>query len=82
MKTLTLQVPDSVYDHVERSAAARGASVGQEVVALLERMTAGPDEAALSAARARMAELFRTVKGFRQIPKISREELYERGSLR
>ncbi len=40
------------------------------------------DEPALAAARARMQELFRTVKGFRLSPKIPREELYERGSLR
>jgi hypothetical protein len=41
-----------------------------------------PDDAALSAARARMRELFATVKGFRNSPRIPREELYERGSLR
>jgi hypothetical protein len=32
----------------------------------------------LTAARARMQELFRTVKGFRMAPKIPREELYDR----
>jgi hypothetical protein len=48
----------------------------------------GSDEAtrhvgdeALTAARARMRELFRTTKGFCMGPKIPREELYERGSL-
>jgi hypothetical protein len=40
------------------------------------------DDQALAAARARMQELFRTVKGFRMGPKVPREELYERGSLR
>jgi hypothetical protein len=39
------------------------------------------DEAALTAARDRMRELFRTVKGFRNTPRIPREELHERGSL-
>jgi hypothetical protein len=39
------------------------------------------DDEALSAARARMRELFRAIKGFRMEPKIPREELYERGSL-
>jgi hypothetical protein len=82
MKSLTIQLPDSLYEGVERRAAARGATVGDEVVALLERATNGHDEAALTQARARMAELFRTVKGFRQTPRIPREELYERGSLR
>ena len=39
------------------------------------------DEAALTAARDRMRHLFRTVKGFRNSPRIPREELYERGRL-
>ena len=81
MKTLTVQIPDDVYERVERRAAARGATVHQEVVQLLERH-AEQDEAKLAAARTRMAELFRTVRGFRMAPAIPREELYERGSLR
>lgn len=39
------------------------------------------DDEALTAARARMRELFRAIKGFRMGRKIPREELYERGSL-
>ncbi len=39
------------------------------------------DEAVLAAARERMGELFRTVKGFRNTPRIPREELHERGRL-
>jgi hypothetical protein len=41
-----------------------------------------PDHAAVAAARDRMRELFHTIKGFRNSPRIAREELYERGSLR
>ena len=37
------------------------------------------DDEALAAARGRMRELFRTIKGFRNSPRIAREELYERG---
>ena len=37
------------------------------------------EDAALAAARAQMRELFRTIKGFRNSPRIPREELYERG---
>jgi len=40
------------------------------------------DDEALAAARARMRELFRTITGFRMGPKIPREELHERGSVR
>ena len=40
------------------------------------------DDKALAAARERMRELFRTIKGFRNSPRIAREELYERGRIR
>jgi hypothetical protein len=40
------------------------------------------DDSALARSRDRMRELFRTIKGFRNSPRIPREELYERGSLR
>jgi hypothetical protein len=81
MKTLTVQIPDDVYERVERRALARGATLDQEVVALLEGGEK-QDDARLASARARMRELFRTVKGFCLAPKIAREELYERGSFR
>lgn len=41
-----------------------------------------PDDEALTDARERMRELFRTIKGFRNSPRIPREDLYERGRLR
>jgi hypothetical protein len=47
-----------------------------------ENVVTPPDEEAVAASRARMRELFRTVRGFRMAPKISREELHERRSLR
>ena len=40
-----------------------------------------PNDEALTVARDRMRELFRTIRGFRNSPRIPREELYERGSL-
>lgn len=43
--------------------------------------TASQDED-LQAARERMTELFARIKGFRNSPRIPREELYDRGSLR
>jgi hypothetical protein len=46
-----------------------------------ENGVTSPDEQALATARQRMRELFRTVKGFRNSPRIPREELHERGSL-
>ena len=82
MKTLTLELPDDLYDRVERRAAELGTTPGQEVVNLLAHSTGTPDDRPLSAARGRMQELFRTVKGFRLGSKIPREELHERGSLR
>jgi hypothetical protein len=40
-----------------------------------------PQAEALAASRDRMRELFRTIKGFRNSPRIPREELHERGRL-
>jgi hypothetical protein len=47
-----------------------------------ERAATAAADDALAAARDRMRELFRTILGFRNSPQISREELYDRGSLR
>ena len=47
-----------------------------------EDEVAPSDDEVVAAARARMQGLFHTVKGFRNSPRIGREELYERGSLR
>lgn len=41
-----------------------------------------PDRPTLAERRARMEELFRTVRGFHGTPRISREELYDRPGLR
>ena len=82
MKTLRVTIPDEVYERVEQHAAARGATIDEEVVHLLETLPVAAEETLLEAARARMAELFRTIKGFRMGKVIPREELYERGSLR
>lgn len=37
------------------------------------------DDEALAAARNRLRELFAAIKGFRNSPRLSREDLYERG---
>ena len=43
----------------------------------------GPGEdVALAARRERMRELFRTIKGFRMVPRCSREEIYDRKCFR
>ena len=82
MKTLTLELPDDVYERAERRAMNRGTSLGQEAAEWLARFSVAADDQALAAARTRMQELFRTVRGFRMTPRINREELYGRGSLR
>jgi hypothetical protein len=82
MKTLTVQLPDEVYDLAEKRAAEKGVSLGQEVVNLVVRLGEQGDEDIVRAARVRMQDLFRAVKGFRVTPKIAREELHERRSLR
>lgn len=82
MRTLTVNIPDDVYERVEQRAAERGASLDQEVVELLDRGARADDGTRLASARARMQELFRTVTGFRMGPKFVREELYDRKCFR
>lgn len=82
MKTLTLELSDEVYERAERRSAELGRTLEQELAMHVESLGNGADEQALIAARRRMQELFSTIKGFRLSPKIPREELYERGSLR
>jgi hypothetical protein len=41
-----------------------------------------PDDKVLAAARDRMRELFGTIKGFCNTPRIPPEQLYERGRIR
>lgn len=41
-----------------------------------------PEDEKLAAARERMREQFLTIKGFRMVPKLSREELYDGRCLR
>jgi hypothetical protein len=58
-----------------------GTKVEVTIMPVAETVRPAEDEA-LAAARSRMRELFQTVKGFRMTPKLSREELYDRRSLR
>ena len=84
----TYETSATVEDRGEVRVAGVPFEPGTEVaVTISPKRQAGagrtpPEEAALTAARNRMRELFRTIKGFRNSPRIPREELYERGSLR
>jgi hypothetical protein len=70
---------------VEEQGQVRVAGVpfapGTEVEVTISPKGAAAEEVTRSA-RERMRELFRTIKGFRNSPRIPREELYERGSVR
>lgn len=82
MKTLTLELPDELYERVEHRAAQSGSTPDQEVLDLIARSTDKMDDEALSAARSQMRQLFQTVKGFRLGVKIPREELHDCRRLR
>ncbi len=83
MTTVTLELPDQVVRFVERRAVTRGITLSQQVSELLEESTNNShhDDVRTDAIR-RMNELFAQVSGFQVEPRIPREELYERGSLR
>jgi hypothetical protein len=82
MKTILLEIADDVYERAARHAAQRGTSVQKEAAEFLARYSVTADDEAIAVARTRMQELFQRIKGFRASPKIAREDLYERGSLR
>lgn len=72
MKTLT--IPEDVHDCAERQAAERGESLAEFVIGLLTQA----NEARISEARHRMAELFVALdKGRNRIPvgPLNRDEL-------
>lgn len=79
MKTLTIELPDELYDRAERRAAESGSSLSDEVVGLVERFSGPVNGDGLDAARQRMQHLFQSVRGFQMTFKIPREELHDRG---
>lgn len=83
----TYETTGTVADHGEVHVAGVPFAPGTEVEITISPKSPSKDQApardaaALNAARERMRELFRSVQGFRNSPRIPREELYERGSL-
>jgi hypothetical protein len=83
----TYETTATVEDHGQLRLAGVPFATGTEVdVTISPRLSSkdqvpAPDDRALTAARDRMRELFQTIKGFRNSPRIPREELYDRGSL-
>ncbi len=82
MTTVTLELPDRIVRSVEQRALTRGLTLSQQVSELLEESTNGNPECLRAEAVGQMNELFEQVSGFQVEPRIPREELYERGSLR
>jgi hypothetical protein len=83
----TFETTATVEDQGEVRVPGVPFAPGTEVDVTISPKSASHDQAGLrddqvlAAARDRMRELFRTVKGFRNSPRIPREELYERGRL-
>jgi cytochrome P450 len=81
MKTLTVKLPDALYEHAERRAAERGETLAEYVVELVKDSNGQivseprPDSTAL---------LIALDKGRNQAPvgPLSRDELYDRNVLR
>jgi hypothetical protein len=73
----TFETSATVADQGEVRVAGVPFAPGTEVaVRISPKMEAANGK--LTAARDRMRELFRTVKGFRMTPKLAREDLYDR----
>ncbi len=78
---ISIQVPDELYERAARRAAAQGTSLERALVALVKHLGEVDEEDADENAaerRAELVELFQSVRGFRMLPKILREDHYER----
>ena len=84
----TYETTATVENHGQVRLAGLPFAPGTEVEVRISPKTPGASDvnaaapATLDAARERMRELFGTIKGFRNSPRISREELHERGRVR
>jgi hypothetical protein len=72
----TYKTSATVEDHGQVWVAGVPFAPGTEVEVTISPKVRTEDQVAAS--RNRMRELFRTIKGFRNSPRIPREELYER----
>jgi hypothetical protein len=78
----TATVAEQGQVHVAGVPFAPGTEVEVSISPKAPSENGAPEGEGLNVVRERMRELFRTIKGFRNSPRIPREELYERGSLR
>lgn len=89
MKSLTVQLPDELYDRAERHAAERGATLHETVLEFVTRCFGGGEDASAtcdSASHARdVSGLMNALdRGHNQTPlrRLNRDELYDREVLR
>ena len=89
MKSLTVQLPDKLYDRAERHAAERGATLHETVVEFVTRCYGAEDDASATcdpASRALdVSGLLNALdRGHNRTPlgRLNRDELYDREVLR
>ena len=80
MKEISIKIDDDLYRRASRKVDDLEAEVNQYVTEYLESIN-GDDDGIL-AARAHMADLFRTTSNFGAGVRSSRAEMHERGSIR
>ena len=89
MKSLTVQLPDELYDRAERHAAARGATLHETVVEFVTRCYGGEEETSATCDPTPRALdvsglLNALDRGHNRTPlgRLNRDELYDREVLR
>jgi hypothetical protein len=80
MKEISIKIEDELYRRAARKVADLEAEVNQHVTEYLETLD-GDDDAAIVAARTRMAKLFNLTRNFGVGVRPTREEMHERGSI-
>jgi len=79
MKEISIKIDDDLYRRASRAVENLEAEVNQHVTQYLESING--DDDGIRAARAHMAELFRSTKNFGVGVRPTREEMHERGSI-
>jgi Arc/MetJ family transcription regulator len=80
MKEMTITIDDELYARAQRKLTDVEADVSQHVTEYLQAINGDDDR--IAAARARLADMFVTTRGFGVGERPSREEMHERGSIR
>lgn len=85
MRTLTVEIPEEVYERAERRAAAQGAALTEEIAQWLRQYGEVRENSTIDGAKTNLDKLFSALDHARNstpIGPLKRDELHDRDVLR